>query len=88
MLLAAADPSIFSETQVVVAIVTGGGLALAATITGFFAWLNTRSARKAVVDHVNDEEGTIARFESKLDDILEWQGRHEALHTRESASRP
>lgn len=64
-------------------------MALAATITGIFGWLNTRAARHAVVSHVEDEEGTIAAFQAtldrmdgKFDEVLAWQGRHEALHAR------
>lgn len=71
------------------AIVAGGFMALTATITGIFSWLNTRAARREVVAHVTDEEGTIAAFQAtldrldtKLDSALSWQGRHEALHAR------
>jgi hypothetical protein len=88
---AAIDPS---TSELLAALVAGGFLALAATITGIFGWLNTRQARKAVVDHVNDEEGTIAAFQatldrmdSKFDEVLAWQGRHEALHERAAAHR-
>lgn len=84
--LATFDPT---TGQLISAVIGGGFLALSATIAGIFSWLNGSQAKKAVVAHVEDESGVIQRYEAtmsrmdaKLDDILEWQGHHDALHAR------
>lgn len=84
-----ADP-----TPILVAVIGGGAMAATATISTIGAYLQSRTAKRAVVSHVEDEEGTIRRFEElltkvdgKMDDVLRWQGAHEAVHAREDAER-
>lgn len=81
------DPT---TTGLFTALIAGGALAIAATITGVFSYFASRGAKQAVVSHVEDESGVIQRYEAtmsrmegKIDNILEWQGGHEALHARQ-----
>lgn len=80
---------VFDSPTLVAALVTGIFVLGGAIITGLYSVKASRQARDAVREHVTAEGPTLEAFaakldriDSKLDNALEWQGRHEAVHHR------
>lgn len=96
MLTAAFDPT---TTQIIVAVIGGGGLALSATISSYFTYRAARASKTIVANHIADEtestksiawsleamSASLERHGGALDSILDWQGKHEAQHKLDAA---
>ena len=70
------------DSTIIIAGIGAAGIVASATIPSLFSYRASCSIR----DHVTGEGESITRIEGKIDDILGWQGRHEAAHRREAAA--